>query len=88
MSSETRMHRYVIAAASVPLATMTTTQSVVADIVYEGVGQTIGGFSSQPGYLVIGIGGYGSVDALGTARTSAMSSRLSRQRLGQLGYVP
>ena len=64
MSSETRMHRYVIAAASVPLATMTTTQSVVADIVYEGVGQTIGGFSSQPGYLVIGIGGYGSVGLL------------------------
>jgi hypothetical protein len=55
------MHRYAIAAASVPLATMATTQSVVADIVYEGVGQTVGGFGAQPDYLFIEIGGYGSV---------------------------
>ena len=62
MSSETRMHRYVIAAASVPLATMTTTQSVVADIVYEGVGQTIGGATgSSPYFLSVGVGDFGNL---------------------------
>ena len=65
MSSETRIHRYAIAAASVPLATMTTTQSVVADIVYEGVGQTIGGAASDNFILSVGVGDFGNLLFIG-----------------------
>ncbi|MAB71902.1 MAG: hypothetical protein CMJ54_05300 [Planctomycetaceae bacterium] len=62
MSSESRLHRYAIAAASVPLATMATTQSVVADIVYESVGQTIGGPGGSTAYLLeVGVGDFGNL---------------------------
>lgn len=62
MSSEIRMHRYAIAAATVPLATLATTESVVADIVYQATeGLTIGGFGSMPASTMISIGDYGAV---------------------------
>ncbi|MAC75053.1 MAG: hypothetical protein CMJ22_05655 [Phycisphaerae bacterium] len=64
MSSELRLHRYALAAASVPLATIATTQSAVADIVYEEVGITIGGFVAEPGYVNIAVGDFGSIGFL------------------------
>ncbi|MCP4012436.1 MAG: PEP-CTERM sorting domain-containing protein [Phycisphaeraceae bacterium] len=62
MQTESRLHRYAIAAASVPLATLATTQSVVADIVYESTeGLTIGSFGAIPDYTVLSIGDYGAI---------------------------
>lgn len=62
MQTESRLHRYAIAAASVPLATLATTQSLVADIVYEATeGLTIGGFGAIPDYTVLSIGDYGAI---------------------------
>jgi hypothetical protein len=65
MQSESRLHRYAVAAATVPLATLATTQSAVADIVYEATaGLTIGGFTSAPATSVLSIGDYGAIQFL------------------------